>query len=269
MGDQTRLYRAVIFNPVPGPPMGPKTRLAFRYRIKGSGTLKVQVYTLSKGYHRFLTLTGLPQDKWQAAVVDMTKARRPDGSGGPLSENERIDDIQFYTSPHAELLIDDIVLYDAAPDSETRPFPKRIVFTGWFDTGKQGNEWPGDFEIVPHQKPLTWKAARSVANKATGKPWIRVSLRGNRTLSRVTDVRFRYHFTGQGAVRVGFRDAHGKTEFRPLTFSPATGRWGQVTLRFELPRNAPKKLPSADAMEFLIDDKTGRLLIDDVLIYEP
>ena len=35
------------------------------------------------------------------------------GSGGPLSENERIDDIQ-----DADLLIDDIVLYDVATDGE-------------------------------------------------------------------------------------------------------------------------------------------------------
>jgi inosine-uridine nucleoside N-ribohydrolase len=269
MGDQTRLYRAVIFNPVPGPPMGPKTRLAFRYRIKGSGTLKVQVYTLSKGYHRFLTLTGLPQDKWQAAVVDMTKARRPDGSGGPLSENERIDDIQFYTSPHAELLIDDIVLYDAAPDSETRPFPKRIVFTGWFDTGKQGNEWPGDFEIVPHQKPLAWKAAASVANKSSGKPWIRTSLRGRRTLSRATAVRFRYHFTGKGSLQVGFAD--GKRTPRPpaLPLQPVTGRWTEATLRFAFPARSFSKLPAADAIRFQVDDKAGRLSIDDLLIVEP
>jgi len=269
MGDQTRLYRAVIFNPVPGPPMGPKTRLSFRYRIKGSRTLKVQIYTLSKGYHRFLTLAGLPQDTWQTAVVDMTQARRPDGSGGPLSEDERIDDIQFYTSPHAELLIDDIVLYDAAPKTEKRPFPKRIVFTGWFDTGKQGQEWPGDFEIVPHKKPLTWKTARSVTNKATGKPWIRVSLRGKRTLSRVTDVSVRYQFAGQGPVQVAFRDGKRKARFRPVSFRPATGRWDTVTLRFELPSAEPKGPSAADAIQFFIDDKNGRLQIDDLLIFEP
>ena len=92
----------------------------------------------------------------------MTQMRRPDGTGGPLAEDERIDDIQFYVDPRAELLIDDIVLYDAAADGEKRPFPKRILFTGWFDTGKQGKEWPGDFEIVNHEKPRTWKCARAV-----------------------------------------------------------------------------------------------------------
>jgi hypothetical protein len=143
MGDPKRMYAAVIFNPVPGSPMGKNPRLSFRYFLKGTDVLKVQIYSLS--YHRFLTLTGLSQDSWQEATVDMTAARRPDGSGGPLSEGERIDDIQFYTDPRAELLIDDIVLHDEAGADENRPFPKRILFTGWFDSGKQGKEWPGAF----------------------------------------------------------------------------------------------------------------------------
>jgi hypothetical protein len=46
--------------------------------------------------HRQLTLTGLPQGQWQSATVDMIQARRPDGSGGALSEDERIDDVLLY-----------------------------------------------------------------------------------------------------------------------------------------------------------------------------
>ncbi len=88
--------------------------------------------------------------------------RRPDGTGGPLSADERIDDIQFYIDPRADLLIDDVILYEAAAPDEKRPFPKRIVFTAWFDTGKQGKEWPGEFEIVNHEKPPHVKAAKSV-----------------------------------------------------------------------------------------------------------
>jgi hypothetical protein len=170
MGNQQATYRAVIFNPVPGPPMGPNTRLAFRYKLTGSDRLRVQLYSLTNNYHRFLSLDKVPQGEWRSVAIDMTEMRRPDGSGGPLSENERIDDIQFYVDRQAELLIGDIVLYEPAAVGETRPFPKRILFTGWFDTGKQGQEWPGDFEIVPHEKPRTWKAARSVVNPADGNP---------------------------------------------------------------------------------------------------
>lgn len=87
MGQTKTAYKAVIFNPVPGPPMGPKTRLSFRYWLKGTDRMRVQLYSLSKGYHRYLSLKGLPQEKWQSGTVDMTAMRRPDGSGGPLAEN--------------------------------------------------------------------------------------------------------------------------------------------------------------------------------------
>ena len=125
-GDQSKQYKAVIFNPGPGPPMSANTRLTFRYWLKGTDTLRVQIYSLSKNYHRHLLLQNLPQGKWQTATVDMTKARRPDGSGGPLATDERIDDIQFYIDPEADLRIDDIILYDAAAKDEPRPFPRRI-----------------------------------------------------------------------------------------------------------------------------------------------
>ncbi len=168
-GNRRAMYRSVIFNPVPGPPMGASTRLGFRYWLRGTDRLRVQLYSLTNGYHRNLTLTGLTQASWQDATVDMTQMRRPDGSGGPLAEDERIDDIQFYTDPQAELIIDDILLYDAAADDEQRPFPQRVVFTGWFDTGKQGVEWPGQFEIVPHVPPLKWKAAPAWPTRRAGK----------------------------------------------------------------------------------------------------
>src|SRR5262249_7233089 len=82
-----QMYTAVIFNPVPGPPMGKNPRLSFRYWIKGTDTLRIQIYSLTNGYHRHLVVKGLPQETWQAGTVDMSQARRPDGTGGPLSEN--------------------------------------------------------------------------------------------------------------------------------------------------------------------------------------
>src|SRR6185437_15697813 len=85
LGNPKAMETAVIFNPVPGPRMGKNTRLSFRYRLAGTGRLRVQIYSLSNGYHRHLILEGLPQRGWESATVDMTDARRPDGTGGPLS----------------------------------------------------------------------------------------------------------------------------------------------------------------------------------------
>lgn len=263
MGDQTQQLKAVIFNPVPGPPMGDNTRLTFRYWLKGTDSLQVQIYSLTNNYHRFLTLTDLPQNQWQSATVDMTKARRPDGSGGPLSRDERIDDIQFYITPEAELLIDDIVLYDAAPKSEMKPFPRRVIFTGWFDTGKQGKEWPGDFEIVLHKKPFTWDAVRSVINPKTQTPWIRVHLRGPRFLSETTHVRFRYKLEEGKSLRVELVNTQTNQTFAAKAPSPITSKWTETTLKYSVPRGS-----MANEIRFLTDQGAD-LLIDDVLIFEP
>ena len=262
-GDHATLYSAVIFNPVPGPPMGEHTRLAFRYKLAGTDSLRVQMYSLTNGYHRQLTLRGLPQGEWREATVDMTQLRRPDGSGGALAKDERIDDIQFYAAPTATLWIDDVVLYDAAPDDEKRPFPKRFVFTGWFDTGKQGQEWPGDFEIVPHQPPRTWKAAQSLENKATGKPWIRISLRGERPVGQTTSLRFAYHLAGASSIEVILANSRtGKRATKQLTDITADA-WSEQHLEFDT-----QELASADELHFLLPAGAA-LQVDDVLVYEP
>lgn len=261
-GDPAALYTAVIFNPVPGPPMGKQSRLSFRVYLKGTDRLRVQIYSLSNGYHRHLTLKGLEQGKWLALTVDMTQCRRPDGSGGPLSENERIDDIQFYTDPGVEMLIDDIVLYDAALEGEKRPFPENPMFCGWFDTGRQGREWPGEFDIVPHQPPRTWKAARSVKLSDTGREWLLLDLRGTRPLGKEVQLRFRYHLDGADTLEVKFIDA-GKQSHRVAVKGLSKGEWSETTVNVS-PR--PEKLTQINEIHFMLP--TGaKLLLDDVLLW--
>jgi len=222
---------------------------------------------LSNGYHRYLSIAGLPQGEWQSATVDMTQMRRPDGSGGSLAADERIDDIQFYVDPRAELLIDDIVLFEAAPPGERRPFPQRTLFTGWFDTGKQGAEWPGEFEIVPHEKPQTWKCARSVPNRA-GRPSIRLSLRGDRPLAPIVELSFRYRVRGTETVRVElFKREASLGVVREIT-DLARDEWSSATLRFELPKNLqPQDRVCVDEVRFVLP--SGEMWLDDVLLYVP
>ncbi len=266
MGNATAQYRAVVFNPVPGPPMGPRTRLSFRYWLKGTSTLRVQIYSLTRNYHRRLTLENLPQLRWQEATVDMTQARRPDGSGGPLSEDERIDDIQFYISPEAELMIDDIVLYEAAAENETGPFPRHMGFTGWFDTGQQGAEWPGHFDIVLHEKPRTWDAAQSVAHPKDGLPWIRLNLRGERALAADNELFFRYHLAADARLTVHLVNSKTGREHGVRIANTAVGAWDDVTIPYPVPRGL---LPDRVDEIHLRLDRKGKLLIDDLLLYEP
>jgi hypothetical protein len=263
-GDMRTSYRAVVFNPVPGPPMGKKTRLAFRYKLVGTDHLRVQLYSLTNGYHRYLSVKGLPENEWRSGAVDMTEMRRPDGTGGPLSENERIDDIQFYVDPRAQVLIDDVVLYDAAVPGEKRPFPKRILYTAWFDTGKHGKEWLGDFAIVNHDAPRTGKAARSVARGGTTEEWIRLDLKGPRRLGETVDVGFKHLVTGSDKLRVELHSsATGRTWKCDLVDLPRD-RWSESTARFEVGAGAE----FADEVRF--QATPGQTVtVDDVLVYVP
>ncbi len=275
-GNPKQMLRAVIFNPVPGPPMGKSPRLSFRYFLKGADALRVQIYTLTNGYHRHLIVEGLKQGEWQQATVDMTACRRADGTGGPLSEDERIDDIQFYAEPGVELLIDDIVLFDAAGSDERRPFPRRILFTGNFDTGKQGNEWPGTFAIAEGQGYF-WKAARSVPRDAAhkdGPQWLRIHLRGQRMLGASTRLTFRYKLIGTQQARVTLTHVERKQERAVVLKGLKVDAWSEATVDFKDAtdldgRPAPaKKGDEVDAIDFHLA-KGGEMLIDDLLLYEP
>ncbi|MHC4401738.1 MAG: nucleoside hydrolase [Planctomycetota bacterium] len=268
MGDRQKIYRAVVFNPVPGPPMGPRTRLSFRYRLAGSDALRVQIYSLSNNYHRRLTLTGLPQKEWQTATVDMTEARRPDGSGGPLSEGERIDDVQFYVDPGADLVIDDVVLYEAASPAQKHPFPKRIIFTGWFDTGKHPQHWPGDLEIVPYGEGTSSRAARSVAKGETDSPWLRVHLRGRRPLGPRPRLRFRYRLTGGDKLHLTLADGAGGDSLECDLTDVVRDRWAETDAGFVVPEAGDGKIPMIDQIRFVIDPG-AELLVDDLVLYEP
>jgi len=261
-GNLDTAYRAVIFNPVPGPPMGSKTRLSFRYKIRGTDVLRVQLFSLSNGYHRYLSLSDLPQNEWQEATVDMTQMRRPDGSGGPLAENERIDDIQFYIDPRAELLIDDIVLYEEGQEKE-RPYPKRILFSGWFDTGKQGKEWPGQFEILPHQKPRTWKYARSI--EEDGAPVLRINLRGKRRLEELLRLRFDGKLAQPGRIDIELVNTTTKERFSAVSSIELASEWSRAYVDLKIPSGEEKW---ADEIQFI--PKAGQVLeVDNVLLYQP
>ncbi|MCI0376278.1 MAG: nucleoside hydrolase [Gemmataceae bacterium] len=260
-GNPKAQYTAVIFNPVPGPPMGPKTRLSFRYWLKGAGNLRVQIYSLSNGYHRHLTLTGLPQGAWHEATVDMTMSRRPDGTGDALAENERIDDIQFYTDADAELLIDDIVLYEAEKAGKTQAFPSRPLFTGWFDTGKQGQEWPGAFAILNKPKPWTWKAAQSVPRPGSDENWIRLGLRGERFGGLGPQLRFRYFLDGKEKLTIVLQGKRGPYR---KEVELQTKNWAEAVVDFS------EDFRVGDSVAEIVFSlpRPGELMIDDVLLFE-
>jgi hypothetical protein len=152
---------------------------------------------------------------------------------------------------------------------EKRPFPKRVLFTAWFDSGRQGKEWPGDFDIVPN-KGYFWHAARSVLNRERGVPWVRLHLRGERVLGDVTHLSFRYHLTGPDGMRVQLVHREGNRKYAVDLEKLAQERWAQATVDFsaEGKGGRPKKGERIDEVHFVLP-KGATLLLDDVLLYEP
>jgi len=163
-------------------------------------------------------------------------------------------------------VIDDIVLYDDSLPGETLPFPRRILFTGWFDTGRQGqgHEWPGHFEIARHEPPLTWKAAKSVNDPRTGNPWLRIHLRGLRPIPDTTHLSFRYRYAGDKDIRATLADTKGDKRLDRDFSPPAEGMWSHTTLTFD-PKGSPSQ---ADEIRFHLAPG-ATLFVDDVLLFEP
>ncbi|HEY1786224.1 MAG TPA: hypothetical protein VGG30_11765, partial [Pirellulales bacterium] len=146
-------------------------------------------------------------------------------------------------------------------------FPQRVLFTGWFDTGKQGGEWPGQFEIVPHEAPLKWKAARSVADPAGGPPRLRVGLRGDRRLGPgPTRLTLRYRLTG--ADRFAVELARQGNQVDAAQVEPAEkDKWAEATVDF-VAHADPQSRTAVDEIRFLLPPK-AELTVDDLLLFEP
>src|SRR5262249_23457737 len=142
--------------------------------------------------------------------------------------------------------------------------------TGWFDTGKQGKEWPGDFEIVPKGKPYSGRAAKSVLDKDAGKPLLRVGLRGVRPLvGRVTHLHFRYHLSGAKEVAVVLRRMGGggdRSWQGVMVKALAQGKWAEMTVDLS---DAARIVSEPHEVVFWVLREGDELLIDDILLYEP
>src|SRR5262249_52539459 len=144
--------------------------------------------------------------------------------------------------------IDDVFLYDAAVEGEKRPFPKKVHFTGWVDTGKQGKEWPGTFEIALN-KGFYWHAAKAVADKEEAELLVvRLHLRGLRPLGENTHLTFRHHLTGADEIHVALRDAERKKSFVAKGEVKEKGKWAEMTLDL----GAKKFFPQADELYFRV-----------------
>ena len=87
--------------------LGAQTHLFFRYQLKGADTMQAALVHAKNNVHMSLDVKGLERDRWAETVVDFTKLAQQAGATA-----RHVDEIQFRLPAGAELLIDDLLLYE-------------------------------------------------------------------------------------------------------------------------------------------------------------
>src|SRR5207248_2706279 len=102
---------------------------------------------------------------------------------------------------------------------------------------------------------------------ASGDPWIRLHLRGERPMGETTQLRFRYRLTGADSMSVVLMNRTAKDSHRVELKSLDNSKWAETTIDFSRDKNGPRKGERVDEVRFL-RPRGAELLIDDVLLYE-
>ncbi len=98
---------------------GERTKLRFRYYLKGASKMIVQMFDATVQDNRHIRIENCRKNKWVTQYLDFSRdSRRNDGSKDNLRAGNLIDDIFFFVQPEGgekpvELFVDEIVLFDA------------------------------------------------------------------------------------------------------------------------------------------------------------
>ncbi|HUU29297.1 MAG TPA: hypothetical protein VM123_15960 [archaeon] len=101
--------------------VGESTKLRFRYFLVSSAGLQVQIFDLTDLDNRHIVLPETGQGAWHWSILDFTRdGIKNNGLQTPFEAGNLVDDIFFLPrqapGKEAELLIDEVVLYDAYSD---------------------------------------------------------------------------------------------------------------------------------------------------------
>jgi hypothetical protein len=104
----------------PPRPVGDHTKLRLRYWQRGARGMTAQIFDATDQDNRHVNVK-LLQESWNFLYVDFTRnSQRNDGSDTFFAAGHLVDDLFFFVEPEGdeevELLIDEVVLYDAADD---------------------------------------------------------------------------------------------------------------------------------------------------------
>ncbi|MBY0232584.1 MAG: hypothetical protein K2W96_25165 [Gemmataceae bacterium] len=97
--------------------VGARTKLRFRYHLRGADAMTVQMFDATDQDNRRIAMKGLKEGEWRWAILDFTKdAKRNDGKDTPFAAGHEVDDLFFFVKGEkAELHLDEVTLFDAGP----------------------------------------------------------------------------------------------------------------------------------------------------------
>jgi hypothetical protein len=95
--------------------LGDITHLRFRYHLSGGDTMRVLLNNTTTKDEHGIDMKSLTTGSWAEAMVDFTAdARRGDVPTAKLKKGERVNEIRFVLPKGAELLVDEVLLYEPA-----------------------------------------------------------------------------------------------------------------------------------------------------------
>lgn len=116
-GEQFKRIRLIIDPPQA---VGATTKIRFRYYVEGAARVQAMIFDLTDRDNRHIVLENPVQESWHRATLDFTaNGIKNDGNQTPFEPGSLVDDIFFLAWPargeQVELLVDEVVLYDAGP----------------------------------------------------------------------------------------------------------------------------------------------------------
>jgi hypothetical protein len=102
----------------PPRPIGANTRLRFRYYLRGTSEMTVQLFDATVQDNRHVRLSKLKGGTWETQYIDFSRdSQRNDGTRpSPFSAGNKVDDLFFLLDGNGEakeqLFVDEVLLYD-------------------------------------------------------------------------------------------------------------------------------------------------------------
>jgi hypothetical protein len=278
--------KILCIQPAYYPRMGGKDFIYFRYFLKGTTSIDLQLLIRDKNFCGQSRLTGLTEGIWSEATVDLGRVTGTPGDS--IVEGERMDGLVMTIHPEhqgagCELIVDDIICFSddqLAEPLSGEPFPERVICLWGFDVLDYYHPWTHrDYWVLREGEMVgnDWGVAQALPRENRPGKQVRLIIDPPQQVGAETRLRFRYFLKGTSSFQVQIFDLTDGDNRHIILKDIEEGRWRFAELDFT--RDGIKN--DGDQTLFragnLVDDifffpldagEDAELLIDDVVLYD-